>query len=271
MKSGKIKVLIIEDEIPIQKLLSKYISSLRPEWETPDTTDCVSDTIQYFKEGNRPDLIISDIQLTDGKSFDIFSEVEISTPIIFLTAHSIYAIKAFEVNSIDFIVKPVSKMSLGRALTKFENMFIKTDYTHLAPTTTHSDINSHEHEDSDFEKSIDNGQNYRTRILVNVNDNFFSVDTEFIAYIYSQNKITFIRTLDNKEYIVDTSLNKFEEELDPKLFFRTNRSMILNIRSIERFNPYFSGKLKVKTKPAFSEDIIVGRKKASLFKSWLNK
>lgn len=259
MKSSSIKILIIEDEIPIQRMFAQMIKDLRPEWEIMNITSSVNETLLYLKEGDKPDLIFSDIQLSDGISFDIFNKHKIDSPIIFLTAYNQYAIKAFEFYSIDYILKPVNKNLLEKAILKFENMCIRKSNT--------IDIDSLEIAIDALNKSK---KEYRQRFLINKGEDYFRLNVEDIAYIYSSNKISFAKTFENKEHILDFSLDNLEQQLDPKIFFRANRKTILNIEAIEKIRTYFNGKLKVKTNPPFVEELVVSRDKAKLFKEWLN-
>lgn len=256
----KIKILIIEDEIPIQRMLANMVTELRPEWEIMNITSSVNATLNFFEEGNKPDLILSDIQLSDGISFDIFSKQKTDCPVIFLTAYNQYAIKAFEVLSIDYLLKPVNSKDLEKAILKFENMFMKT--------SKGIDIESLE---SAINALSQNKKEYRKRFLINQGEDYFTLNTKDIAYIYSSNKISFAKTFDNKEHILDYSLENLEQQLDPDMFYRANRKTIINIDSIIKIRTYFNGKLKVKTNPPYFEDLIVSRDKAKHFKLWLNK
>lgn len=207
MKSSNIKILIIEDEFPIQRMLSQMITELRPEWEIMNITSSVNETLNYLEENNKPDLIFSDIQLSDGISFDIFSKYKTESPVIFLTAYNQYAIKAFEVYSIDYILKPVNKDLLEKAISKFENMFIKSSNT--------IDIDSLQ---IAINALNENKKEYRKRFLINKGEDYFTLNTEHIAYIYSSNKISFAKTFENKEYILDFSLENLDQQLNPNNF-----------------------------------------------------
>lgn len=260
MNTSKVKILIIEDELPIQRMLAQMVADLRPEWDIINITSSVSETLHFLKDGNKPDLILSDIQLSDGISFDIFSQYKTECPVIFLTAYNQYAIQAFEVYSIDYILKPINRELLKKAINKFENMFMKNS----------SNIDMDSLETAIFALTK-NKKEYRRRFLINKGEDYFTLNTEDIAYIYSLNKISFAKTFEDKEYILDYSLDNLEQQLDPDTFYRANRKAIINIDTIIKIRTYFNGKLKVKTNPAFVEDLVVSRDKAKHLKEWLNK
>lgn len=260
MSADKIKILIIEDEIPIQRMLAHMVSEIRPEWEIIKITSSVNSTLKFLEEGNKPDLIFSDIQLSDGISFDIFSQYKIECPVIFLTAYNQYAIQAFEVYSLDYILKPISPDALEKAILKFENIFVKESKS--------LDMEALEIAISRLTQST---KKYRHRFLINQGEDFFTLNTKDIAFIYSLNKISFARTFEDKEYILDYSLENLEQQLDPDSFYRANRKAIVNIDAIVKIRTYFNGKLKVKTNPAFVDDLVVSRDKARHFKQWLNE
>ncbi len=260
MNDCRVKVLIIEDEIPIQRMILGMIDELRPEWEIVSVTSSVEGSICFLEEGNLPNIIFSDIQLSDGISFDIFSKLNIDCPIIFLTAYNQYAIKAFEVCSVDYLLKPINSEDLEKAIIKYENMFMKPSKS--------IDI---EYIEATINALSKNKKEYRKRFLISHREDYFTLSTKDIAYIYSSNKISFAKTFSNKEYMLDYSLENLEQQLNPDIFYRANRKIIVNVESIIKIRTYFNGKLKIKPNPQHCEDIVVSRDKAKHFKQWLNR
>ncbi len=252
------RILIIEDEQHNIVMLEGLIKMLRPEWNIIDTLDSVEDSVIWFNKNDHPDLIFMDIQLIDGDCFSIFEQVKIESLVIFTTAYDNYAIKAFKVNSVDYLLKPIKDKDLEEAIHKFERIKNAISKNRV-----------------DYNKVIgmirSDHKQYKNRFMVCGKDSFFKLNTTDIAMFTSRNKITFAVTYDNKEHVIDHSLDKLEHELDPVNFYRANRHTILNIDSIDKFENYFGGKLIVKLIPPFKETITISRLKTSAFKIWVGK
>ncbi len=216
----------------------------------------VEKSIIYLKQ-NKPDLIFLDIQLEDGLSFSIFDELEIDIPIIFTTAYDQYAIKAFKLNSIDYLLKPIKKDELRESLNKYKN--IKTSYL------------------MDFEeimKGILNKEiSYKKRFLVQYGQKIKKVETDAIAYFYAMEKNVFLTTLSGSTYPIDYTLDKLEEIIDPEKFFRINRKMIVSFDAIKNMIPYSRARIKIEVSPPEPKDIeaLVSVERSSSFKEWMNK
>lgn len=254
------KVVIVEDELHNSRMLNGMIKSLRPDWEILASLETVKQSVEWFNNNEHPDLIFMDIQLTDGICFSIFDNVKIESMIIFTTAYDEYAIQAFKVNSIDYLLKPIKEEKLELSITKFERLFNNT-----------SEDNNQKSYDAIL-KAIKKGEKtYRKRFLISGSTSFFKIETQDIAYFYTVNRITFAVMYDKKEHIVDFTMEKLEEELDPDMFFRANRSQIINIDSIRKFESYFGGKLIVRLVDPFNEPVTISRLKASEFKNWLDR
>lgn len=250
------KLLIVEDEIPNQRLLVTLLQKLRPGWTVSNTTDSVDDTADWLMH-NTVDLIFMDVQLVDGLCFSIFNKVEVNTPVIFTTAYDNYAIQAFKVNSIDYLLKPIKESELEAAIAKFERRS-----AHELAQPNFAEI---------LESLLNGEKKYRKRIMIHGPRTYTKIDVEQVAYFYSQNHITFARLFDGPEHQVDMTLETIAEQVDPDDFFRVNRAMLLNINAIVTFEDYFHGKLMIKTKPPFHETITVSRLKNSAFKMWVGK
>lgn len=255
---NKLKVAILEDEIPAARLLFSMIKRLRPEWEITILAGSIEEAVKWFSKNPHPDILFLDIQLSDGNSFDFIATAHPSSVIIFTTAYDQYAIRAFSVNSIDYLLKPIDENRLSGALVKYETLIGNNykqpnDYLHVI-------LESLQHREKP----------YRTRFLILGNDKYHPLEVTDIAYFYSENKITFAVTFSGQEHIVDLSLNKISEQLDPDRFFRANRQILLCVKAISHIEPYFNGKIVVFVKPPYKNQILISEEKLSSFKVWLN-
>ncbi len=255
---NNLNAVIIEDEIPAARLLHSMISSLRPQWNIEIIPGNVDDAVEWFSTHTHPNLIFLDIHLTDGDAFDFLTAAKPSSAIIFTTAYDQYAIRAFTVNSIDYILKPVDEKHLSNAISKYESLHAK------------SWLQSDLYMETLLETLKHPERKYRNRFLISGTHEFWSLRVEDIAYFYVEGKTTFAVTPNGKEHILDLSLNKLEEQLNPTQFFRINRQMILNVDAIDRATPYYKGKIKVLVHPMFKSDVIVSEGRASAFRLWLN-
>jgi len=256
-----IKVLIIEDEIPAQRLLKETLQEINIETEVIDCLDSIKSAVEWFQQNKHPEIVLLDIQLSDGLSFEIFKQVKIESLIIFTTAYDEYTLQAFKVNSLDYLLKPIEKDELQAAFEKYRQynkQFIQEknssiDFSELAHLIKNEKIE------------------YRKRFLIQSNESFFYLLVEEIALFYSKQGITFAVTFEKREYPVNFSLESLSEQLNPEFFFKVNRQIIININAIKRVHSYFNGKLKLETKPERSEEIIVGKDKAAEFRRWLDR
>lgn len=255
------KVLIIEDELPAQRMLSTLLDELDHEILVVGVLDSVKSSINWLKTNPHPEIILLDIQLSDGISFEILDAVEIESMIIFTTAFDEYAIQAFKVNSIDYLLKPIEKKDLEQSLEKYQ-VYSKKFIQNKNKEIDYQEIVS-------LIKTAEPA--YRRRFLIQSNESFFQIPVSDIAYFYSMLKITFAVTFKKREYPLDYSLESLREQLDPNQFFKINRQVIVNIDAIVRVHAYFQSKLKLETDPPHSEEIIIGKDKAASFKRWLDR
>jgi DNA-binding LytR/AlgR family response regulator len=251
------KVLIIEDESIAGQLLKSTIASVDPDIEVMDILDSVEASVQYLSAKPSLDLIFLDIELGDGQTFDIFKKVQIDAPVIFVTAYQEHALKAFKLNSVDYLLKPVSKDELTAALLKYRRLHV--DQKKMLQQNIFALLNNYKQED----------ESHKTRYLARNGTRLISIPAGEIAYFYTKDKLQYIKTQQNGDYIIDKRLDDIEAEVSPKLFFRLNRQFIVNYDSIEKVHTWFSGKMKVQVKPAAYEEIIISRLKATEFKKWL--
>jgi two-component system, LytTR family, response regulator LytT len=249
-------ILIIEDEEPAFRRLQKMLKELEPDHTLFDQIVSVSSAVKWFKENQAPDLIISDIQLSDGISFEIFKQVEIKCPVIFTTAYDQYAIEAFKVNSIDYLLKPVKKEELEKAVTKFKA---------LTPATAAPAI--------DINKLLQSlqpaGTDYKKRFVVRYGEHIKTIDIEEVVYFYTEDKATFLCTKDARRFVVDFNLDTLDSILDPKVFFRINRQYIISIHSIAEMFAYSKSRVLIKLNPAAKHETIVSTERSADFKLWL--
>jgi DNA-binding LytR/AlgR family response regulator len=241
-----------------------------------ETLDSVSTAVSFFQQSPLLDLIFLDIQLSDGLSFEIFQEVNVKTPIIFTTAFDEYALKAFQVHSIDYLLKPIEEQALKRSLDKFFEAKSAFGNSSVVPPQNTSGGQASNNTESTFDiegllqtLSIAH-KTYKSRFLVPTGTGFLSIQVQEIAYFFSEHKITWLLTFDGKKYPIDTSLEDLILLLNPQHFFRANRQFILNITSIHAVHNSFNSKLSVRVKPNAPDEIIIGREKAREFKEWLD-
>jgi len=254
------KVLIVEDEIHNYRLLKGMLEKLRPDWNIIGPFETVSKTVNWLHENTMPDLIFMDIQLLDGISFAIFEQTEIDSMVIFTTAYDEYALQAFNVNSIDYILKPVKEVKLLDAIKKFErfNHSFSSHEAHLYYEELMDVINNKE-------------KKYRKRFLVAGASSFSKLDVKDIALFYTESRITFAVTFKGEELQLDQTMEKLEEQLNPDEFFRASRGCILHSDAIQKIESYFGGKLYVKLNPPLKHEITISRLKATEFKNWIGK
>jgi two-component system response regulator LytT len=251
------KILIVEDEVAAANRMKKMVLEAAPDAIILEVTDSISSTVQWLSENQAPDLIFMDIHLADGLSFKIFEQVTIKTPVIFTTAFDNYAIQAFKVNSIDYLLKPIKKEELDFALQKFRELEQKSEPVNF----------------EELVKAIrlQHGQQYRQRFLVGFADKLKAIEVQEIAYFEADNKSLFIVTHQGKRYDINSTLEKLEPTLDPNHFFRANRKYIICFQSIEAMHNYSKSRIKITLNPPSSEDCIVSTERSALFKEWLNR
>lgn len=252
-------ILIIEDEIRAAQQLEAMLANLATDTKVLGILESIEDSIEWFKNAQTPDLVLMDIQLADGLSFEIFQQVNIEAPVIFTTAFDQYSIKAFKVNSIDYLLKPIQEQDLQVALTKYRKLYDKPSTPQIDPLTIEKLINN---------LAIDKS---RKRFIVKEGASMTFVQIGDIAYFYSEDGISFLVTRHNKRYIVDMTLDAIEKDISTQNFARVNRSQIVHIQAIEKIHPYFNHRLKLDVKGNTKLEFIVSRKRASDFKAWVNQ
>ena len=253
-------ILIVEDEMPAAKQLERLITELDFPHKITGHTTSVEDTVEWLKAHEMPDLIFMDIQLSDDLSFAIFEKIDVKSPVIFTTAYDEYALQAFKVNSIDYLLKPVDIDELRRSIEKLERLREMIRQTYPREFTR------------ELAQTIINQKPiYKNRFLVRRGEQFMSVPAEEILCFISEHKVTFCITKDQLKFSVDNTLEELEKLLDPALFFRVNRKCIVHFNAIEKIHSYFNGKLLMKIKSRFENEFTISKDRSNAFKSWLNQ
>lgn len=251
------KYIIIEDEQLAAKRLRELITSFRPDYEFVakfDSVESATISLPVLKF----DVLFMDIQLADGNSFDIFDQISVKAPIIFTTAYDEFALKAFKTNSVDYLLKPIDQSELNTAIEKFESTYNKKE----ASAETSLDIN-------DLIKSMN--PKGKERFVVKVGEHLKTVETKHIQLIYSQDKGTYLFNETGKKFLVDYSLDKVEDLLDPSAFFRISRKFIVNLSYIKDIIAFTNSRLEIVIEHFDEEQIIVARERVNEFKGWLDR
>lgn len=246
------KYLIVEDERFAFEELRRMIVKLRPAYVLEKHTKTIIETIAFLK-GSAVDLILMDIRLADGSCFEIFNHVAVSTPVIFTTAYDEHAIKAFKLNSIDYLLKPFEEHELEAALTKFENHFYN------APDKTGS---------KNFEQLLP--LKTKNRFLISRGENYHYIETTDIAHFYSEDGVVFLHTFNDRRYIINYTLDQLTQQLDSRVFFRVSRNCIGNVKAIENIAKYFNSRLKLSFSPECPHEVLVSRVRVPDFLRWMD-
>lgn len=253
------KVLIIEDEAPAFRRLQKILEETDPDIEIVEVIDSVEDSVKWFRHHEPPHLVFMDIQLSDGISFEIFDQIKVTAPVIFTTAFDEYMLKAFKVNSIDYLLKPIRQEELAKSLEKYQEL--------RQSFSGEGQVNI-----SELVKEIRlDDKKFKSRFLAKQGDKLISIESESIAYFQSRHGVVHLVTLENKKYILDHTLDEVSQEVDPEKFYRANRQFIVRFKAIAMVHRYHKGKLLVEMSPKTDEEIIVSAEKASSFKGWLDQ
>lgn len=267
-------VLIIEDEAVAARQLKAMVERAGDDIHVLAVFDCIEQSVAYLRQSSvrpnaengpiHPDLILMDIELSDGQSFAIFEQVAVTSPIIFTTAYDEYALRAFEVNSVDYLLKPIQETALRRALQKFRQL----QQTYGPANTVTVPIDDLIRQLSQRQPSA---VTYRERFLVHVGQRLLPIESSEVAYFYSTNKLTFLKTHTDNQYMLNYSLDELEKSLDPRQFYRANRQFIVSHKAVQKLHLYFNSKLKLDLRPTTEEDVLISREKAMAFRQWLGE
>jgi DNA-binding LytR/AlgR family response regulator len=258
------KILIVEDEELAVKKLQKTLAAIDASAEIMGVTDSIKGTVEWLQSNPQPDLVLMDIELSDGQSFEIFNLAEVKSPVIFTTSYDEYALKAFKVNSVDYLLKPIQKEELQAALNKFKQ--VKSSYGD-AEAKNNISIESLVKE---LQQKLQ-PKEYRKRFLVKHAQKLVSIEVDDIAYFYSDGRLNFFKSIDNKKYVVDYTMDELEGMLDPEKYFRISRSFYVSIDSVDQIHDYFGNRLILYLKPTVDKEALVSREKVTDFKKWMGK
>ena len=250
-----LNIIIIEDEKPAARLLQRKVEKLG--LKVTKMLHSVEESIAWFQNNSHPDLIFLDIQLSDGLSFELFEQIDIKSAVIFTTAYDEYALRAFKLNSIDYLLKPIDEDELSVAILKFKNQFQKSTVSNL-----------------DFEaikRMLINPleKEYKSRFSVKIGQQLKVISIDEIECFYSENKGTYIHTINNRNYLIDSTLEVVEAEINPKEFYRVSRKFIVPLKAVKEIQVYSNSRLKIILPTYKDEEVIVSRERVSDFKEWI--
>ena len=251
-----IRTLIIEDELPAARRLSKILLEADPEIEIIGHLESVKSAVQWLRSNPAPDLMMLDIQLADGLSFDIFSQIGTSSFVIFTTAYDEYAIRAFELNSVDYLLKPVDKVKLARSIDKYKKLKGLGDLGDLREI---------------MERMNRREPLYKQRFSVNIGDGIRIINTSDAALFYTLEKSTFLCTFESRNFGISYPLEKLEELLDPTVFFRISRQHIINFHAIEKIQLLSKSRIAIKHALTDVETLLVSTARTAQFRQWLER
>lgn len=253
-------ILLIEDEAAAASRLRRLITELASDAEITGEADSIEAAVHFFRTaGSRIDLVFMDIQLADGLSFEIFEKTNIQAPVIFTTAYDEYALKAFKVNAVDYLLKPIDRMELMLALEKFRKG---------RPTAVESFTNDL----TAILKSVAGQKNtFRQRFLVHWREELVPVSVTDVAYFVTESGLSWLVRTDGRRFVVDETMEEIATQLDPDAFFRLNRQVVSKPEAIKQIHKHFNGKLKIILQPNLTEDVFVSRQTAPEFRAWLNR
>lgn len=246
-------VVVVEDEKPSARHLKRLIE--KQKLNVVQLLYSVQEAVAWFETHPHPDLIFLDIQLSDGLSFEIFDKVDLKSPIVFTTAYDEYALKAFKLNSVDYLLKPIDEEELAQAINKYRDRILETP------------VNL-----KDIHRILEGGKvekQYKNRFSIKVGQHLKVFTNEEIGCFYSENKGTYLNTTDNRNYLMETTLENLETEVSPEKFFRANRKFLINLNAIDDIISYSNSRLKIKLKSYSEGEIIVSRERVRDFRKWL--
>ena len=253
------KILIIEDEQLGAEKLIRLLESIDSSIEIVGNTRSIKSSVEWLLQHEHPDIILMDIELTDGQSFEIFSHVEIKSMVIFTTSYDEYALQAFKVNSVDYLLKPIKREELKSALDKYQLWQQKFSAPSLSIEQLISELKQQQ------------SKVWRSRFLVKQGTKLQSIEIRDIAYFYADGRLSYFVAWDKQKYILDYTLEELEQMVDPQDFYRANRGFIIHVKAVAQIHNYFNGKLKLDLKPGIDKEVLISREKATEFKEWMGK
>ena len=251
------RVIIIEDETPAANRLSKMLHAIHDEIEVVTKLDSVESSVKFFRSANNIDLIFMDIQLADGLSFDIFQQTEIKSPVIFTTAFDQYTLKAFKVNSIDYLLKPIDEKELRQAVEKYQQLYKGKE-------------NGFPERILQLVKDM-NTAKYKERLMIKRGQQLSFLKIEATAFCYADGKLCYAVDFTGNKFLLENNLSQLEEQLQPAKFYRINRHLLVNIDAVSKIHTWLGGRLKLELLPSVNVDTVVSRERVNGFKEWLGQ
>ena len=249
------KALLIEDEPYAVQQVQSLLAESAPEINLIAVLESIESTVEWFSTHSPPDLVFMDVHLADGSCFEIFTHINIGAPVVFITAYDQYALEAFRVNGLDYLLKPLKKKDLERSLERFYEMV--------------SEKSGHVDYDRIAREILQNTGQYQKRLLIRYGQKITIIDISDVAYFYAESKDTLICTFDKRHYPADQNLEQLQKILSPEKFFRVNRKILINIKAITSMTSYSRSRIKLHLDPPFEEDVIVSTERTPGFKNWL--
>jgi two-component system response regulator LytT len=251
------KVIIIEDETPAANRLTKLLHTINDDIEVVKRLDSVASAVSCFQTAPKVDLIFMDIQLADGLSFDIFTQVRVKAPVIFTTAFDQYTLRAFKVNSIDYLLKPIDEKELNLAVDKYQELYHKknNDFSEKFMKLV-QDINT---------------TKYKERLLIKRGQQLSYIKTQEVAFCFADGKLCFAVDFSNNKFLLESTLSQLEEQLQPNKFYRVNRHLLVNIDAVKKVHAWLGGRLKLELMPVTTAETVVSRERVNGFKDWLGQ
>lgn len=252
------QVILIEDELPAANRLARLLEGLEMDIVIKERFDSVEASVRYFQSDNVVvDLVFMDIQLADGLSFDIFGQAPVKAPVIFTTAFDQYTLKAFKVNSVDYLLKPIDENELRSAVEKYQQLYLykKVDFSEKILQLVQGMTNTR----------------YKERLMIKRGQQLSYIKTESLAYCFADGKLCFAVDFTGTKYLLENNLSQLEEQLNPTNFYRINRHLLVNIEAVKKVHTWLGGRLKVEVQPATTAETIVSRERVNGFKDWLGQ
>lgn len=250
--------LIIEDEAAAAEKLARLASDHLSEATLAGPIESIEESVEWLQQNPMPDLIFMDIQLADGLSFDIFAEVSITCPVIFTTAYDEHALTAFGHNGIEYLLKPIKEDAFQKAIDKYRSWTQQQSSPQPDWTTLLANI-----------QSGNSGKSFQKRLVIRYGQQIKALEVKDAAFFYIESKVTILNTFEGKEYPVDQNLEELQQILDPAVFFRINRKMIVNIEAITKMSAHSKSRVRLTLSPGFTEEVIVSSERSPIFKEWL--
>jgi DNA-binding LytR/AlgR family response regulator len=253
------KIAIIEDEAPAANRLKKLLENLAQPIDVIAMLDSVETAVQFFQQGGQPDLAFMDIQLGDGLSFDIFEQATVKTPVVFTTAFDQYTLRAFKVNSIDYLLKPIDEQELEQAVRKYQDLYTVPEPVDLTEKMMR------------LIEQVNHATPYKERLLIKRGQQLSFLKTESTAYCFADGKLCYAVDFDGHKFLLETNLSQLETQMNPAHFYRINRHLLVHIDAVKKVHTWLGSRLKLELQPVTNTDTVVSRERVNGFKEWLGR